>query len=337
MLMMRAPAVHGRGRKQHHRICWRCTAPSKNLPQRHTERVRAAIHRLISTFRVRAGDRAGARITSISGTPATQRRRVGGVGGLRLWGFAKLRRPTAAPTEGARCAARFNGCRQCRRPPRETTSGAGSRNISVPRASGNVNAVQSHCGFRFSAPPSPRGSPLSVFLSSVVGLCSTSRGTVPTKPEFPSHTTHAPSPKTSNLSPQKPKTFPIGTLEFNAESFRRHAARDFGDCRPGDLVCSTDLKCKASKQGSRGFEFKKVAAGRLRGLRAAGEGRVGSQCMPNPSKTLIGTHWRTSALVWRLGWFWLDILVPKPEPKWAKVCRRGACIGSQLNSYYYYY
>ena len=23
---------HGRGRKQHHRICWRCTAPSKNLP-----------------------------------------------------------------------------------------------------------------------------------------------------------------------------------------------------------------------------------------------------------------------------------------------------------------
>ena len=23
---------------------------------------------------------------------------------------------TAAPTEGARCAARFNGCRQCRRP-----------------------------------------------------------------------------------------------------------------------------------------------------------------------------------------------------------------------------
>ena len=102
-------------------------------------------------------------------------------------------------------------------------------------------------------------------------------------------------------------------------------------------MCSTDLKCKASKQGSRGFEFKKVAAGRLRGLRAAGEGRVGSQCMPNPSKTLIGTHWPTSALVWRLGWFWLDILVPKPEPKWAKVCRRGACIGSQLNSYYYYY
>ena len=40
MLMMRAPVVrimrHGRGRKQHHRICWRCTAPSKNLPQRHT-------------------------------------------------------------------------------------------------------------------------------------------------------------------------------------------------------------------------------------------------------------------------------------------------------------
>ena len=35
---------------------------------------------------------------------------------LRLYGFAKLWRPKAAPTEGARCAARVNGCRQCRRP-----------------------------------------------------------------------------------------------------------------------------------------------------------------------------------------------------------------------------
>ena len=86
----------------------------------------ARIHQLISSFRVRAGD-CGAHITSISGTLATRRRRVGGSRGppikasllrLRLYSFAKLWRPTAASTEGARCAARFNGCRQCRRPRR---------------------------------------------------------------------------------------------------------------------------------------------------------------------------------------------------------------------------
>ena len=84
------------------------------------ERVRvfAAIHQLISSFRVRAGDLAGARITSISGAPATRRRRVGGNGGPPLkaspLASPSSRRPTAAPTEGARCAARFNGCRQPR-------------------------------------------------------------------------------------------------------------------------------------------------------------------------------------------------------------------------------
>ena len=34
---------------------------------------------------------------------------------LRLYGFAKLRRPTAAPTEGARCAAQMRSKRP-RRP-----------------------------------------------------------------------------------------------------------------------------------------------------------------------------------------------------------------------------
>ena len=54
----------------------------KTCPKRHTERARArfaAIHQLISSFRVRAGDPAGARITSISGTLAARRRRVGGL------------------------------------------------------------------------------------------------------------------------------------------------------------------------------------------------------------------------------------------------------------------
>ena len=51
-------------------------AVQKPAPTTHGTRARfAAIHRLISSFRVRAGDPAGARITSISGTPATQRRR----------------------------------------------------------------------------------------------------------------------------------------------------------------------------------------------------------------------------------------------------------------------
>ena len=51
----------------------------KTCPNATRKRARfAAIHQLISSFRVRAGDPARARITSISGTPATRRRRVGG-------------------------------------------------------------------------------------------------------------------------------------------------------------------------------------------------------------------------------------------------------------------
>ena len=48
----------------------------KHAPTPHGTRARfAAIHQLISSFRVRASDPAGARITSISGTPAKEGRR----------------------------------------------------------------------------------------------------------------------------------------------------------------------------------------------------------------------------------------------------------------------
>ena len=74
-------------------------------------------------FRVRASD-PGARITSISGTPATRRRRVGGNGGPPLKA-SPLR--LCAATEGARCAARLKSLR--RKPPtpqelEERTSGS---------------------------------------------------------------------------------------------------------------------------------------------------------------------------------------------------------------------
>ena len=81
-------------------------AAQKLAPTPHKTRAPfAAIHQLISSFRVRAGDPAGARITSISGTLATRRRRVGGFCPppffrLRLYGFAQLWRPKAAATEG---------------------------------------------------------------------------------------------------------------------------------------------------------------------------------------------------------------------------------------------
>ena len=53
-------------------------AVQKPAPTPHGTRARfAAIHQLISSFRVRAGDPAEARITSISGTLATRPRRVG--------------------------------------------------------------------------------------------------------------------------------------------------------------------------------------------------------------------------------------------------------------------
>ena len=71
-----------------------------------------------------------------SGTPATRRRRVGGNGvffikasPLRL----KPWRPTAAPAEGARCAARFNGCRQCRRPRRAVGTGISQASPNSPK------------------------------------------------------------------------------------------------------------------------------------------------------------------------------------------------------------
>ena len=109
-------------------------AVQKPTPTPHGTRARfAAIHQLISSFRVRASDPAGARITSISRTPATRWRRVGGNGGppLKASPF-RLRQALAAhgvATEGACCAARFNGCRH-RRPPKKTSSGASSRGTS---------------------------------------------------------------------------------------------------------------------------------------------------------------------------------------------------------------
>ena len=85
MLMMRGPAVRIMRSRP------RAEAASSNLlalhraaqnpaPTPHGTRARfAAIHQLISSFRVRAGNPAGARITSISGTLAARRRRVGGL------------------------------------------------------------------------------------------------------------------------------------------------------------------------------------------------------------------------------------------------------------------
>ena len=64
----------------------------KPAPTPHGTRVCfAAIHQLISSFRVRAGDPAGARITSISGTLATRRRRVSPL---------RLRQALAGPQKG---------------------------------------------------------------------------------------------------------------------------------------------------------------------------------------------------------------------------------------------
>ena len=72
-------------------------AVQKPAPTPHGTSARfAAIHQLVSSFRVRASDPAGARITSISGTPATRRRRVGGNGGPPFKGFAF----TASPSSG---------------------------------------------------------------------------------------------------------------------------------------------------------------------------------------------------------------------------------------------
>ena len=86
MLMMRAPAVRimrsrPRAEAASSNLLALHRAVQKHAPTPHGMRARfAAIHQLISSFRVRAGDPAGAGITSISGTPATRRRRVGGNG-----------------------------------------------------------------------------------------------------------------------------------------------------------------------------------------------------------------------------------------------------------------
>ena len=87
MLMMRAPAVRimrsrSRAEAASSNLLGLHRAVQKPAPTPHGTRARfAAIHRLISSFR---SVPATARITSISGTPATRRRRVGGVGGPPL-------------------------------------------------------------------------------------------------------------------------------------------------------------------------------------------------------------------------------------------------------------
>ena len=83
MLMMRAPAVRimrsrPRAEAASSNLLALHRAVQKPAPTPHGTRARfAAIHQLISSFRVRAGDPAGTRITSISGTLATRRRREG--------------------------------------------------------------------------------------------------------------------------------------------------------------------------------------------------------------------------------------------------------------------
>ena len=88
----------------------------KTCPTLHGMRARfAAIHQLISSFRVRAGDpaRQGRASRASAGPP----RRSGGGSAAMACFFIKasplrLRQAlaaTAAPTEGARCAARFKG------------------------------------------------------------------------------------------------------------------------------------------------------------------------------------------------------------------------------------
>ena len=91
MLTMRAPAVRVM------RLRPRAVATLSNLlaTPHGTGAGFAAIHQLISSFRVRANNPEKARITSISGTPATRRRRVGG-NGASLKGFAF----TVSPSSG---------------------------------------------------------------------------------------------------------------------------------------------------------------------------------------------------------------------------------------------
>ena len=109
MLMMLAPAVRimrsrPRAEAASSNLLALHRAAQKPAPTPHGTRARfAAIHQLISSFRVRAGNPAGARITSISGTPATRRRRVGGLCGPPLKASPlRLRQALAAYGRGHR-------------------------------------------------------------------------------------------------------------------------------------------------------------------------------------------------------------------------------------------
>ena len=101
MLMMRVPAVRimrsrPRAEAASSNLLALHRAAQKPAPTPHGTRARfAAFHQLISSFRVRAGDTARARITSISGTLATRRRRVGGFCPPRFKGFALMASPSS--------------------------------------------------------------------------------------------------------------------------------------------------------------------------------------------------------------------------------------------------
>ena len=119
MLMMRAPAVRiiksrPRAEAASSNLLPLHRAVQKHAPTPHGMRARfAAIHQLISSFRIRAGDPARARITSISGTPATRRSGVGGNGVFFIKASPlQLRQAPAAQSRGHRTgtlAARFKG------------------------------------------------------------------------------------------------------------------------------------------------------------------------------------------------------------------------------------
>ena len=101
MLMMRGPAVRimrsrpGAEAASSNLLALH-RAAQKPAPTPHKTRAHfAAIHQLISSFRVRAGDPARARITSISGTLATRRRRVGDFCPPPFKGFAFMASPSS--------------------------------------------------------------------------------------------------------------------------------------------------------------------------------------------------------------------------------------------------
>ena len=137
MLMMRAPAVRIMRSRP------RAEAASSNLLALHraVQKHAPTPHGTRVAFRVRASD-PGARITSISGTPATRRRRVGGNGGPPLKA-SPLR--LCAATEGARCAARLKSLRRKPPTPQELEE----------RTSGSPTCRRVRGGF--SIPPLPAG------------------------------------------------------------------------------------------------------------------------------------------------------------------------------------